>query len=324
MQCAIVKHRRHRRESRNGRSSIHRRSSGIDPRAFTLIELLVVIAVIALLLAIFIPSLNAARERAQRMVCLSNLRQLTTAWIAYADDHNGKLAGGDATSLAGSGSRTLHGWAGRAFSFAQTRSEVIEHPQKGALWPYLRNVDIYRCPGGRAGHLLTYAAVPSANSSGAVEGTTMSQKSDPTELVTFGARTGGTVLKLTRLTDIVNPGPSARAVFLDQRQTPVATPDFYVHYLYPKWHRLSPPPLHHAEGLTLSMADGHAEYWKWKGRETTHIPGRVVVPYRTNGLLKEQLEKSDYQVETTDGLYDLQRLQRATWGRLGYTLNEAQ
>jgi hypothetical protein len=70
------------------------------------------------------------------------------------------------------------------------------------------------------------------------------------------------------------------------------------------------------------MADGHAEYWKWKGRETTHIPGRVVVPYRTNGLLKEQLEKADYQVETEDGLYDLQRLQRATWGRLGYTMNE--
>lgn len=319
MESADMRQKFSQRRSRGLRPRVRYPSSIINSKAFTLIELLVVIAVIALLLAIFIPVMATARERAQRMVCLSNLRQLTTAWIAYADEHDGKLARGNAMSLAIAGSRTLHGWAGRAFWFGETRSALIEHPQKGTLWPYLRNIDIYRCPRGRTGHLLTYAAVPSANASGAVEGTEASRKRDPTELVTFGARTGGTVLKLTRLTDIVNPGPSARAVFLDQRQTTVAEPDFYVYYLYPKWHRLSPPPIHHANGLTLSMADGHAEYWKWKGQETSHMPGRVVVPYRTNGLLKEQLEKTDYQVETEDGLYDLQRLQRATWGRLGYS-----
>jgi len=60
-------------------------------KGFTLIELLVVIAVIALLIAILIPVLNLAREQAQRAVCLSNLRQLTLAWVLYADDHDGKL-----------------------------------------------------------------------------------------------------------------------------------------------------------------------------------------------------------------------------------------
>jgi len=47
--------------------------------AFTLIELLVVIAVIALLMAILIPVLLSAKERTHRVVCLSNLKQLTLA-----------------------------------------------------------------------------------------------------------------------------------------------------------------------------------------------------------------------------------------------------
>ena len=46
-------------------------------KAFTLVELLVVIAVIALLMALLIPVLRSARERAHRVVCMSNLRQLT-------------------------------------------------------------------------------------------------------------------------------------------------------------------------------------------------------------------------------------------------------
>ena len=74
------------------------------------------------------------------------------------------------------------------------------------------------------------------------------------------------------------------------------------------------PPIHHSDGVTLSMADGHAEYWKWKGRETMEMP-RKLLPVRT--LFCEILEE-DYEPQTEDGLYDLQRLQRATWGRLGY------
>jgi len=65
-------------------------------RAFTLIELLVVIAIIALLMAIMVPMLRSAREQGQRVVCLSNLKQLTLAWLAYADDNDGKLVSGKA------------------------------------------------------------------------------------------------------------------------------------------------------------------------------------------------------------------------------------
>ncbi len=54
---------------------------------FTLIELLVVVAIIALLLAILLPSLAKAREQARRAVCLSNLHQFGSAFSLYSADH---------------------------------------------------------------------------------------------------------------------------------------------------------------------------------------------------------------------------------------------
>ena len=131
-----------------------------------------------------------------------------------------------------------------------------------------------------------------------------------------GKRVGKTVLRLTRLTDIISPTAAQRGVFIDMGQTPFADA-FCVHYIYPRWEaRLNGPPIHHSDGVTLSMADGHAEYWKWRGRETVEIPRKLLwVPDRS--LFAELLEE-DYEPQTEDGLYDLQRLQKATWGRLGY------
>ena len=59
--------------------------------AFTLIELLVVISIIALLIAILLPALGAARRTARNIGCKSNMRQLAIAFHAFAADHKDRL-----------------------------------------------------------------------------------------------------------------------------------------------------------------------------------------------------------------------------------------
>ena len=302
------------------------------PKAFTLIELLVVIAIIALLIALLIPVLRSAKEQGQRAVCLSNLKQLTMAWIAYAEQYDGKLVDGHAfgthTRTRGTTKIIIEkGWAGNAFlpNNSRHRAVLLAHPDKGPLWPYLRDIDIYRCPSGRWGHVLTYTIVVSANGRNNVEGTFVpGYKGLPisrgSDTYVIGKRIGRTVLRLTKLTEIESPGAGHRAVFVDNGEL---ASDFFVHYLYPMW-KYNPPPIHHCNGVTLSMADGHAEYWKWKGHETLNIPRKLLTFRENPNLFYEMVDGpavpgwKGHEPQTEDGLYDLQRLQKAIWGRLGY------
>jgi prepilin-type N-terminal cleavage/methylation domain-containing protein len=256
-------------------------------KAFTLIELLVVIAIIAILMAILIPALNRAREQGKRAVCLSNLKQLALAWIMYADDNDDVLVNGAVgysnVNMQWGDHRHEKAWVD---TYSRTWDTAVQGIKNGALWPYVKELNLYRCPTGRRGEALTYSIMFSMN---AVNHT-------PTQ----GVR--GAFIK--RRSEIVNPPPAYRLVFIDEGYM---TPDAYaVYYDQEQW--WDDPPVRHSDGTTVSCADGHAEFWKWKGVDT-------IKRART----EEDQHTGNWKPQTDAGFHDLYRMQKGCWGHLGYT-----
>jgi prepilin-type processing-associated H-X9-DG protein len=80
--------------------------------AFTLVEVLVVIGIIAVLIAMLLPALNGARQRAMATQCLSNLRQLGQAFVIYNSENKGfVIPSYTMTGVAGGADVPLEGWA---------------------------------------------------------------------------------------------------------------------------------------------------------------------------------------------------------------------
>jgi prepilin-type processing-associated H-X9-DG protein len=59
--------------------------------AFTLVELLVVLGLIVVLMSLLVPAMGKARAAARSTACLSNVRQIGTAWVMYTAEHKGQL-----------------------------------------------------------------------------------------------------------------------------------------------------------------------------------------------------------------------------------------
>jgi len=260
----------------------------VKRRGFTLIELLVVIAIIAVLMAILMPALNRVREQGKRAVCLSNLKQLATAWIMYADDNDDILVNGaigySNSNQSWGDHRNELAWVDE-YSNSDTDIQ-IRGIRNGALWPYLKDEGIYRCPTGRRGQALTYAIMFSMNS------------------VCHTEVQGVLGAHIKKRSEIHNPAPPYRIVFIDEGWM---TPDAYaVNYTTEQW--WDDPPVRHGDGTTLSFADGHSEHWKWKGTDTIK-----------RARSQERGHAGNWRPETIAGFKDLYRMQKGCWGKLGYT-----
>jgi prepilin-type N-terminal cleavage/methylation domain-containing protein len=106
-------------------------------RAFTLIELLVVIAIIAILAAILFPVFAKAREKARQTACLSNLRQLGTAVMMYAQDYDEMYPQSyqDVTSGNGSAAQIPNTWPNRIQPYI--KSEQLHACRSDGRDPYV-------------------------------------------------------------------------------------------------------------------------------------------------------------------------------------------
>lgn len=226
---------------------------GKQKEGFTLIELLVVIAIIAILMAILMPALNRAKEQAKRASCLNNLNQLTMAWIMYADENDDKLICGDTGEYSWHQNETpwvLKDWEANMTTY-ERRNAILN----GALYPYCKNLKLYRCPTVRIqeGVLRTYSVVDSMNCA-----------------ALSGVGEGAVMIK--RRMDI--PNPAYRFVFLDDGGAGLAHMGGWTVYVQDeRW--WDPPPVRHGDGTNFSFADGHSDYVKWRDQRTIEFGNRV-------------------------------------------------
>lgn len=261
-------------------------------KGFTLIELLVVIAIIAILMAILMPALNRAKEQGKRMVCFNNLKQLAVCWLLYADDYDGKIMNGDGGTDHVRGQTREVAWVQKCWdnygSGIQLAVDLqIDAIKKGAMWRYAKDLELYKCPTGRRGEMLTYTVMDSMNA--------FPQPED-----THGR---GAVQKLINTSKDQIKSPPYRIVFTDEGWV---TPDsFAVHYDQEVW--WDDPKCRHGDGITVSMADGHSEYWKWRGLETIRFGREASWIYR-GGLAPT----------TPAGREDLHNMQKSCWWGFGY------
>ena len=273
---------------------IEKSGGRLTGRVFAILGIVLPVFAFCAMFVILMPALSRAREQGKRVVCHGNLKQLTLAWIMYSDENDARIVNAVAGIDRREDGRTFEEpWTGKDWPSdyatggllaAETQEEALK---AGALWPYCMTTKLYRCPAGFPGHMRTYSIVDSMNGiagEGLDEAPGVYIKKSPQ------------ILK-----------PAYRVVFIDVGHV---IPDTYsVYYDQQKW--WDEPSVRHGDGITLSFADGHSDYWRWRAAETVER-GKAAIGVHSPDAADH------WSPQTPEGKEDLQKMQNGCWGRLGY------
>ncbi len=225
-------------------------------KGFTLIELLVVIAVIAVLMAILMPSLRVARQQAASANCMANSRSLSLAWVMYAEENDSAIV---------PASMGPDGWIGQPqseggalYTPTQANPMVTDEDEirgiaQGLLHKYVKDAGVYHCPadnmriskydGTRV--FVSYALADCLN------GRPVSFKHQIRKL--HEIKTASRRYNFVETAETRNYNMAGHFV--------IGAPEYTNLTLWSWW---SPMAVNHNKASILGFCDGHAEKRKWR------------------------------------------------------------
>jgi len=259
-------------------------------RAFTLIELLVVIAIIAILVAMLLPVLSRAKQRAQGTLCLNNGKQLMVAMHLYTSENNDFYPPNpdDGNTLPG------YNWCGGAAGIGQPDEfnlDILLDPTRSLLIGYLgQNAAMFRCPADMRmgiyqgtnsafiGQIVPAARTFSMSQSvGTIDpgydasefsGTGHVHSGVPTLSVngpwldgTFQHHRNSPYRTFGKMTDAGPPSSSDIWVLVDEDASGLNDAAFAFSMVGPTW--VDVPGTYHNIGCGFAFADGHSETHHW-------------------------------------------------------------
>jgi len=215
-----------------------------------LIELLVVIAIIAILAAILFPVFAQAREAARKTSCLSNLKQVGTAWLMYAQDYDEVIPPIQCfTDPAGWYTCWDSGWMAGQFDM-----------NRGLIQTYMKSAPIMDCPSAKgipvaAGYAIAYGHNPLAYAGGAASLAAFEAPADTAMLADVGIRSAGNLGRTRQMRP-------------------------------PSWAATSTPVMHgrHSGFANVVWFDGHAKSVRVALRETMVGAADGVSWHKTNSI----------------------------------------
>jgi prepilin-type processing-associated H-X9-DG protein/prepilin-type N-terminal cleavage/methylation domain-containing protein len=253
-------------------NSVSAKASGL-----TLVELLVVIAIIALLASLLLPALWGTKTKAQATSCVNNLKQLQMGWTAYVHDNDDRFppnisrkVGFDQVNVA------VDGRVPWVLGNAQLDTNTA-NIEGGVIFHNVGSASAYRCPADKS----TVRGQPSLRR-------TRSYSMDSyfnSDIVsgTAADTLNNTKFILAKASQLVNPGPSGTFVFIDEHEVSIDDGFFGVQMPGPppsgRWIWGPFPGDRHDNGATLSFADGHVEYHRWRAHRviTSYSGGKTFI-----------------------------------------------